>query len=55
MAVWIFLPGLSEETFLAPSLIWPGCSGLGACCKHPHPPPSLRAGGHCWSPGTLVL
>lgn len=30
MAVWVFSPGLSQEASLAPSLIWPGRSGLGA-------------------------
>lgn len=55
MAVWVFSPGLSEEASLASSLIWPGRSGLGARpCASP-PPPPLRAGGHGWSPGTLVL
>lgn len=36
MAVWIFSPGPSQEASLAPSLIWPGRSGLQACA----PPPS---------------
>lgn len=46
MAVWIFSPGLSQETFLAPSLIWPGCSGLGVC--HCVSPPSTVTEG--WGP-----
>lgn len=37
MAVWVFSPGLSQEASLAPSLIWPGRSGLGARrCAPPH-------------------
>lgn len=55
MAVWVFSPGLSEEASLAPSLIWAGCSGPEPVPTLPHPPPALRAGGHCWAPGTLVL
>ena len=46
MAVWIFSPGLSQETFLAPSLIWPGHSGLGVC--HCVSPPSTVTEG--WGP-----
>lgn len=46
MAVWVFSPGLSQEASLAPSLIWPGRSGLGACrCA---PPPSTTTEG--WGP-----
>lgn len=44
MAVWVFSPGLTEEASLAPSLIWPGRSGLGASAALPHPPLPLRPG-----------
>lgn len=46
MAVWVFSPGLSEEASLAPSLIWPGRSGLGA--RPCAPPPSTTTEG--WGP-----
>lgn len=43
MAVWVFSPGLSQEASLAPSLIWPGRSGLGA--RRCAPPPSTTTEG----------
>lgn len=50
MAVWVFSPGLREEASLAPSLIWPGRSGLGA--RHCAPPPSTTTEG--WGPLLLT-